>query len=259
VKAEMLSLLRSPVNGERLEVIERAGETYLVGTDSGTSFPVRDGIPVFIDPGRLKAENEKSRIYYDILSPFYQFTQSVYYRLKGGEEQSRNEYLRYAEIRDGDSVLEVSIGNGVNIKYLTANAEYFGVDVSWGQLKRCMQNTGAERNIELFQAEAEHLPFCDEAFDVVFNVASINYFEDKKRAIEEMFRVAKPGARMMIADETEKAARAHNKLPIFRGFFNSSRDPVSPPIDLLPSDATEIRLSEIRDGLYYCLRFRKPS
>ena len=253
----MLSLLRSPVNGERLELTERAGETHLVGTDSGTSFPVRDGIPVFIDPGRLNAANEKSRIYYDILSPFYQLTQSVYYNLKGGEEQSRNEYLKYVEVENGDSVLEVSIGNGVNIKYLPANAEYFGVDVSWGQLRRCRQNIGADRNIDLFQAEAEHLPFCDEAFNVVFNVASINYFENKKKAIDEMFRVAKPGARMMIADETEKAAHAHNKLPLFRGFFNSSRDPISPPINLLPSDATEIRLSEIRQGLYYCLRFRK--
>ncbi len=255
----MLSLLRSPVNGERLELTERAGETHLVGTDSGTSFPVRDGIPVFIDPGRLNAANEKSRIYYDILSPFYQLTQSVYYNLKGGEEQSRNEYLKYVEVENGDSVLEVSIGNGVNIKYLPANAEYFGVDVSWGQLRRCRQNIGADRNIDLFQAEAEHLPFCDEAFNVVFNVASINYFENKKKAIDEMFRVAKPGARMMIADETEKAAHAHNKLPLFRGFFNSSRDPISPPINLLPSDATEIRLSEIRQGLYYCLRFRKPA
>ena len=255
----MLSLLRSPVNGERLELTERAGETHLVGTDSGTSFPVRDGIPGFIDPGRLNAANEKSRIYYDILSPFYQLTQSVYYNLKGGEEQSRNEYLKYVEVENGDSVLEVSIGNGVNIKYLPANAEYFGVDVSWGQLRRCRKNIGAERNIDLFQAEAEHLPFCDEAFNVVFNVASINYFENKKKAIDEMFRVAKPGARMMIADETEKAAHAHNKLPLFRGFFNSSRDPISPPIDLLPSDATEIRLSEIRQGLYYCLRFRKPA
>ncbi len=255
---EILSLLRSPIDGERLELTERAGETYLVGTNGVARFLVRDGIPVFIDPRRLTAANEKSRIYYDILSPFYQFTQSVYYRLKGGEEQSRNEYLRCVEIKGNDSVLEVSIGNGANVRYLPANAEYFGVDVSWGQLRRCRKNIGTGRSIELFQAEAEHLPFCDEAFNVVFNVASINYIEDKRKAIDEMFRVAKPGAYMLIADETEKAARAHNKLPIFRGFFNSSKDAVSPPIDLLPINATEVRLSEIRDGLYYCLRFRKP-
>ncbi len=259
MNGKVLSLLRSPVNGERLELIERAGETYLIGTNSGTSFPVRDGIPIFIDPGRLTVANEKSRIYYDILSPFYRFTQSVYYKIRGGEERSRSEYLRYVEVRNGDSVLEVSIGNGVNIKYLPMNAEYFGVDVSWGQLKRCQRGVGLKRDVEVFQAEAESLPFRDEAFDVVFNVASINYIEDKKKAVDEMFRVARPGARLLIADETEKAARAHNKLPIFRGFFNGSKDPVTPPVDLLPSDAKEVRLSEIRNGLYFCLQFQKPA
>lgn len=257
---ENLSLLRSPVNHEPLDLRETLDGTALVGKETGTLFPVRDGIPVFIDPARLSKANERSRIYYDILSPFYQFTQSVYYRVKGGEEESRNEYLKYVGAKDGDTVLEVSIGNGVNVKYLPRNAEYFGVDVSWGQLKQCRENSKRYgTNIEIFQAEAEHLPFRDGSFDVVFNVASINYFEDKKKAIDEMFRVAKPGARMMIADETEKAANAHNKLPIFRGFFNRSKEPVKPPIDLLPSNATEVNLVEIRNGLYFCLQFRKAS
>ena len=257
---EYLPLLRSPVNGERFERVEKDGKPFLIGKESGMLFPLRDGIPVFIDPAKLSESNKKSRIYYDILSPFYQFTQSTYYRLRGGEEEARNEYLKYVGANEGDAVLEISIGNGVNIGYLPEKARYFGIDVSWGQLKRCRQNARRYgRDIELFQAEAEHLPFRDCVFDVVFNVASINYFEDKKKAIDEMFRVAKPGARMMIADETAKGARAHNRLPIFRGFFNSSKDPVAPPVDLLPSNATEVRLSEIRDGLYFCLQSRKAS
>ncbi|MCL4512340.1 MAG: hypothetical protein M1470_14965 [Bacteroidetes bacterium] len=38
------------------------------------------------------------------------------------------------------------------------------------------------------------------------------------------------------ADETERSARAHNKLPIYRGFFNSSKEAVTPPVDLLPPE-----------------------
>ncbi len=253
-----LPILRNPINHEPVDLQETAEGTALVGRNSGTRYRVRDGIPVFIDPSRLTEANQKSRIYYDILAPFYQFTQSFYYRLKGGEAKSRNEYLKYVGIKEGDRVLEVSVGNGANIKFLPGNAEYFGIDVSWGQLRKCLAfELKFGLDIELFQAEAEHLPFCDEAFDVVFNVGSINYFEDKKRAIEEMFRVAKPGARMMIADETEKAARTHNKLPIYRGFFNSSKAAVSPPTDLLPRNAVDVNLVEIRDGLYFCLQFRK--
>ncbi len=260
MNSKHISLLRSPINGECLDLTERPTGTFLVGKQTGASFPVRDGIPVFIDPSRLTEANEKSRKYYDLLAPFYEFTQWVYYRFKGGEANARNEYLQYVGVKEGDRVLEVSVGNGVNIEYLPRNAAYFGIDVSWGQLKRC-KDLESKRgvDIELYQAEAEHLPFCDEAFDVVFNVASINYFEDKKRAIDEMFRVAKPGARMMIADETEKAAHAHNRLPIYRGFFNSSKAPVVPPIDLLPDNAAEVKLTEIRNGLYYVTEFKKPT
>ncbi len=253
-----LSLLHNPTNREPLDLKETDNGPVLVGRESGTPFPVRDGIPVFIDPSGLTAANDKSRRYYDILAPFYRFTQSFYYRLRGGEAKSRNEYLKYVGIEEGDRVLEISVGNGVNIKFLPREAEYFGVDVSWGQLRKCLAlELKFGLNIELFQAEAEHLPFCDEAFDVVFNVASINYIEDKRKAIDEMFRVAKPGARMMIADETEKAARSHNRLPIYRGFINSLKTAVSPPADLLPGNAVDVNLAEIRDGLYFCLQFRK--
>jgi ubiquinone/menaquinone biosynthesis C-methylase UbiE len=253
-----LPLLRNPINHELLELQESAEGTTLVGKDSGTHFRVRDGIPVFIDTSRLTDANQRSRVYYNIMAPFYRLTQSFYYRLKGGEEQSRNEYLKHADIRATDRVLEVSIGNGINLKFLPERPEYFGIDVSWGQLKRCRNNAIAYgKEVALFQAEAEHLPFCGDAFDVVFNVGSINYIEDKKKAIDEMFRVAKPGARMMIADETEKAARAHNKFPIYRGFFNTSRAPAESTMDLLPRNATGVTFTEIRNGLYFCLQFRK--
>ena len=253
-----LSLLRSPVNGESLELMEKPDGNYLVGKESGTVFPIRDGIPVLMNSSNLSDANEKSMRFYDVLTPFYEFTQSFYYRMKGGEEKVRTEYLRYAGVREGDRVLEVSIGNGVNIKFLPRNTEYFGIDVSWGQLKICRQSMSRYNlNIEIFQAEAEHLPFLDESFDVVFNVGSINYFEDKRKAIDEMIRVAKPGGRMLIADETEKSAYNHNKLPIYRGFFNRSKEPVVPQVSLLPQYISDVKLTEIRNGAYFCLQFRK--
>ena len=253
-----LSLLRNPFNHEALEIRETPGGTFLAGSESGELFRIKDGIPVFIDTDKLTEADAKSRRFYDILSPFYEFTQSIYFRVKGGEAESRNEYLRFVDVRPGDKVLEVSIGNGVNVRHLPRTAEYFGIDVSWGQLKRCLASGSRYGfDVEVYQGEAERLPFRDEAFDVVFNVGSINYFEDKAKAIDEMFRVAKPGARMMIADETEKAARSHNKLPIYRGFFNSSEPSSRSPRDYLPKEAEGVKLTEIRDGLYFCLQFRK--
>ena len=54
---------------------------------------------------------------------------------------------------------------------------------------------------DLFLGFAEQLPFEGDTFDVVFHTGSINVFEDRRRAIEEMVRVAKPGTRIVISDE----------------------------------------------------------
>ena len=57
---------------------------------------------------------------------------------------------------------------------------------------------------DLFLGNAECLPFADESFDVVFHVGGINFFNDRAKAIREMIRVAKPGSKILIADETEE-------------------------------------------------------
>lgn len=49
----------------------------------------------------------------------------------------------------------------------------------------------------LFMGAAEHLPFRDEAFEVVFHFGGINFFSDKAAAIREMLRVAKPGCKFV--------------------------------------------------------------
>ncbi len=258
INPHTLDFLRSPISHDPLELRETSEGKVLIGKDSGDIFEIRESIPVLVDPSTMSEANKKSRRFYDLLAPFYEFSQSIYYAMNGGEENSRDEYLKYTGVNKGDRVLEVSIGNGVNLKFLPRNADYFGIDVSWGQLKRCQRTISKHSlNVEIFLAEAEHLPFIDGIFDVVFNVGSINYFEDKQAAIKEMLRVAKPGASLLIADETEKSARTHNRLPIYRGFFNSFKDPVVPPRALLPSEVEQVRLTEIRGGAYYCLQFRK--
>jgi len=46
------------------------------------------------------------------------------------------------------------------------------------------------------------LPFADNTFDIVFHNGGINFFNDKALAMNEMLRVAKPGSKLLIADET---------------------------------------------------------
>jgi ubiquinone/menaquinone biosynthesis C-methylase UbiE len=76
-----------------------------------------------------------------------------------------------------------------------------------------------------------------ESFDGVFHVGGINFFNNKEAAMAEMIRVAKPGARILIADETEKGARGCEKfISGFRQSFGGRRQPIVAPLELMPPE-----------------------
>lgn len=69
----------------------------------------------------------------------------------------------------------------------------------------------------------------------------------------------KPGVRILIADEYEKGAQGYEKLfPGFRRYFEGEREAIVPPLDLVPADLLERRISDIWKGWFYCIKFRKP-
>jgi len=117
-------------------------------------------------------------------------------------------------------------------------------------LKRCRKHLARwKRTAQLFQGEAEKLPFRDGIFDVVFHVGGINFFNDRARAIAEMIRVAKPKTKVVIVDETEKVVKEmYEKAPITRRYFQKRETAVTSPVDLVPHDMMDITSKEISDG-----------
>lgn len=72
--------------------------------------------------------------------------------------------------------------------------------------------------------------------------------------------MAKPGARLLIADETEAHARAaYDRVPLLGRLFRKRQAPVTPPTDLLPPGLEEVRLRLLWRGRFYVLIFRKPN
>jgi ubiquinone/menaquinone biosynthesis C-methylase UbiE len=178
------------------------------------------------------------------------------------EETGRREITDRLDPRGG-RVLEVSIGPGVNLPYLMNRpdiSEVLGLDISLGQLKRCQQFvTKKGWDVDLFLGNGEQLPFQDESFEGVFHVGGINFFDNKKSAIDEMIRVAKPGARILIADETEKGARGYEKfIPGFKKSFGGNRKEIIPPIELVPDEMWEKQVFDVWKGWLYCIEFVKP-
>jgi ubiquinone/menaquinone biosynthesis C-methylase UbiE len=170
------------------------------------------------------------------------------------------QYLRLLEIKPGDSVLETSVGTGLNYQLLPRDIKRFGLDLSAEMLANCQTNLRRwDMDAELFQGNAERLPFADNSMDVVYHAGGINFFNDKARAIREMIRVAKPGSLLLIADETEKHVKdAYQNMPITSGYFKDGQGNASAPADLVPPDMLDVHVESVWDGRFYALTFRKP-
>jgi ubiquinone/menaquinone biosynthesis C-methylase UbiE len=229
----------------------------LRNTATGRVYPIRDGIPLFVST--LSGPNLKYQALYDRLALGYDMAEWLW-RLFHRKSDPRREFLSELEIGPQARVLEVAVGTGANLRYLPADIDFYGVDLSWGMLRKCRKNLRKwRRAAKLFQAQACRLPFRAAVFDCVFHVGGINFFSDQERAIREMIWVAKPGTKIVIVDETEKEVRAnYQKNPTTRSYFPPGTEAVRCPIELVPEDMEEVRAREIADGRLYCLSFRKP-
>ena len=255
-----VALLQSPFSGKPLHLVSEEGREVLV-SGSGERFPIRNGIPVFLKPEDLTGENGKYSHLYDLIGGFYNDIQRVYSPLKGFDlEDYFLSYMRLLEVKPGDSVLETSVGTGLNFKYLPRGVKLSGLDLSPEMLANCQVNLRRwQMDADLYLCNAESLPYADSSFDVVFHVGGINFFNDRGKAIREMIRVAKPGSLLLIADETEKHVKEIYEKGPGGHLYKSRKAPVSAPIDLVPPEMREVHLEELRNGFFYALTFRKPA
>jgi ubiquinone/menaquinone biosynthesis C-methylase UbiE len=117
-----------------------------------------------------------------------------------------------------------------------------------------MQSKGAK--VELIQGNASYLPYKDEKFDAVLQVGAFSEFGDKRRALQEMYRVAKPGARLVICDEglepgKEKTLWGKWILKFIPCFADK------PPADIFPTGIENFSVSWIQRGTHWLVEFSK--
>lgn len=267
MKPSTLDLLVCPLCHMPMAFHGEDGEQILAGTlacsHCSKDYPILNGIPHFIHSAELAGSNRRFSRMYDWFSWIYAAFSKVAFAYIGmNEGQGRREITDRLDPQGG-RVLEVSVGPGVNLPYIinrTDVGEVFGLDISLGQLQRC-QSVVAKKGwgVELFLGNGEQLPFRDGVFNGVFHVGGINFFNNKKAAIDEMIRVARSGARILIADETEKGAQGYERfIPGFKKSFGGKRELVKAPIDLVPAKMLERRISNVWKGWLYCLEFRRP-
>jgi demethylmenaquinone methyltransferase/2-methoxy-6-polyprenyl-1,4-benzoquinol methylase/phosphoethanolamine N-methyltransferase len=130
----------------------------------------------------------------------------------GPKSKSRREVIRNANLRAGESVLDVGCGPGV-LTLMAAEAVgpsglAQGIDPSPGmvELAREKASKAGASNAQFRMAVIEELPFADSSFDAALSSLMLHHLPDdvKRAGFTEVFRVLKPGGRLIAFDLTGK-------------------------------------------------------
>jgi ubiquinone/menaquinone biosynthesis C-methylase UbiE len=99
----------------------------------------------------------------------------------------------------GEIILDAGCGTGVfTVDILSFNSHVVGIDISLPMLMRAAQKTRGY-DFQTVLADISHLPFSKNVFDKVISVTALEFIEDAKGALKELFRVTKGGGCIVVA------------------------------------------------------------
>lgn len=124
--------------------------------------------------------------YYDEIAEGYE-------ELHKEEQDKKIEVIkRFLKPKKTDKLLDIGCGTGLTTR--SWGCESYGIDPARKLVEKAMHRGGAK----YFLGKAEELPFKDDFFDIVISVTAIQNFDNVKKAINEIKRVAKPKAQIIM-------------------------------------------------------------
>ncbi|MFQ1054839.1 bifunctional demethylmenaquinone methyltransferase/2-methoxy-6-polyprenyl-1,4-benzoquinol methylase UbiE [Gilliamella apicola] len=126
--------------------------------------------------------------------------------------------IEYSSVRKGQKVLDLAGGTGdLTAKFsqlVGDNGLVVLADINESMLKvgrDKLRDKGLFKNIEYVQANAEELPFADNYFDCITISFGLRNVTDKDKALRSMWRVLKPGGRLLILEFSKPQYKILNK------------------------------------------------
>lgn len=160
-------------------------------------------------PCELEVTVETSRRGYRLFAPLYDIVFG--FSLQHGRRLA----IDALDCRNGDHILEVCVGSGLSLPLYPDGVRVTGVDISHEMLAKAAQRVrrmGLKHTEALLQMDAESMSFADASFDkavVLFGMAGL---PDPVRAMNEIERVCRPGARIVVANHFQ------SRRPVLRLF-----------------------------------------
>lgn len=128
-------------------------------------------------------------------------------------------------VRKGHHVLDLAGGTGdLTAKFSQLVGETGQVvlgDINSSMLKvgrEKLHNLGLVGNIDYVQMNAEALPFPDNSFDLITIAFGLRNVTDKDKALRSMYRILKPGGRLLVLEFSKPEHEALSKAYDFYSF-----------------------------------------
>lgn len=146
----------------------------------------------------------------------------------------RRKAIRECELKLNDKVLDLCCGTGQMIHYackkVGKSTEVIGLDFNQEMItvgyKRLNQNI-KDYNYKLLRGDVLDLPFEDNSFHCVTIAFGLRNIKDKDRALSEMYRVLKPGGKLVCLE------LSNPELPILKEIHSAYLTFILPTIGYL--------------------------
>jgi len=151
----------------------------------------------FYDPGAQRAA--KVRDLFGTIASRYDLINDL--QSLGLHRWWKKRLLRLADPRPGEAALDVCCGTGdVALGLAERGAEVIGLDFSEPMLAVARRRSGGRPGVRFVCEDAEQLPYPEERFDIVTVAYGLRNLSDWRKGLREMWRVMRPGGRLLILD-----------------------------------------------------------